>query len=364
MFIVIALLVLSVLVLVHEFGHFYVAKKSGVYVEEFGIGLPPRVWGKKIGETIYSVNALPIGGFVRLHGETTDEKVTDKTRAFLYKPKKVRVAVAMAGIFMNFLLAIFFYSVVNFVTGVPRELGEVKVVEVTQNTPAAEVGLLEGDIVKSVDGNSYKTSNDFVTYVAEKQGQEIKIDVNRNGEGMEFIATPRIDHPTDEGALGVIVSSQELYQPPILQRPFIAIWHGIKDTWYISKLIVAGFASIFTTLSSGQVPKGVAGPVGITALIAGVAKLGVLPLLELSAIISVNLALLNMVPFPPLDGSRVMFVGLEAIFGKRKLPKIEEYSYMVGMAILLVLMVLLSANEIPKLLKAGSFDAFINSILK
>ena len=133
--IIVFILVLSVLVIVHELGHFIVARKSGVKVEEFGFGLPPRIWGKKVGETLYSINALPFGGFVKLHGELNDNDVVDKSRAFINKSKKVKTAVIIAGVIMNFLLGIVAFAIVYSFSGIPRETGEVKILEISTNSP-------------------------------------------------------------------------------------------------------------------------------------------------------------------------------------------------------------------------------------
>jgi regulator of sigma E protease len=145
-----ALIVLSILVIVHELGHFFAAKKSGVLVEEFGIGLPPRAWGKKIGETIYSINWIPLGGFVKLHGEVGEEKIKYPNRAYVNKGALTRIWIALAGVLMNLLFAILCFSIVYTVTGIPksRETGQVRIEEVISGSPSEEVGLAAGDIVQ------------------------------------------------------------------------------------------------------------------------------------------------------------------------------------------------------------------------
>src|ERR1035437_773871 len=148
--ILIFLLVLSILVLVHELGHFLVAKHAGIKVEEFGFGLPPRLIGKKIGETIYSINALPFGGFVRLYGEQDEEGVKNFKRSFLHKSKKTRASVVIAGVIMNFILAIVAFAIVYFFTGIPRDTGKLSVIDVSPSSPAQTAGIVVGDVITKI----------------------------------------------------------------------------------------------------------------------------------------------------------------------------------------------------------------------
>lgn len=361
---IVALIVLSILVLVHEFGHFVAARLSGVWVEEFGIGLPPRVWGKKIGKTIYSVNALPIGGFVRLHGEASDEKVTKPDEAFVNKSKLARIFVAVAGVAMNFVLAIIFFAIIANYTGIARG---VLVLEVSPDSPASAAGIVEKDKILKIADKEIGYTEDFQTIIAGLKGREVTIQVEHEVKGKVIqenkTAVIRGEN-SSEGLLGVVFSPSELYYPPVWQRPIVLGMYGVTKTIKVSGEIVDGLVSLVGQLSGGVVPKGVAGPVGVTAFIAEVAKLGILPLMEFSAVISINLALINLVPFPPLDGSRVVFVLLESIIGKRVLPRIESMMHTAGMIILLFLMLIVTAGEIPKLLTAGSLSKFVESLLQ
>ena len=173
--ILIFLLILSILILVHEFGHFIMARRAGIWVEEFGFGLPPRLIGKKIGETIYSINWLPFGGFVRLHGEQEEEGITQKNRAFLYKSKKVRTSIVIAGVVMNFILAIVAFAIVYSFSGIPRDTHQVKIVDVSAGSPAQISGLVVGDIIKSVDGKNLTTVDSFISQVNSDKGKIAKI---------------------------------------------------------------------------------------------------------------------------------------------------------------------------------------------
>ncbi|MFH1863736.1 MAG: site-2 protease family protein, partial [bacterium] len=169
--ILVFLLVLSILILVHEFGHFIMARKFGVWVEEFGFGLPPRIIGKKIGETLYSLNLLPFGGFVKLHGEDSEEKIKNPKRAFINKSKKKRLVIIVAGVVMNFLLAIICFGIVYSFSGIPRDTKNVKVVEVIAGSPAQTAGLIVGDIVKKVGKIDVVKVSEFVKLVEESKGK-------------------------------------------------------------------------------------------------------------------------------------------------------------------------------------------------
>lgn len=261
--ILIFLLVLSILILVHEFGHFIMARRAGIWVEEFGFGLPPRAIGKKIGETIYSLNWLPFGGFVRLHGEQEEEGITNKSRAFLYLNKRTRISIVVAGVIMNFLLAIVAFAIVYSFSGIPRDTHQVKIVDVASGSPAEVSGLVVGDIIRSVDGKSLSNVDAFITEVNLDKGKTAKLSIDRNGTLLQINTSPRLNPPAGEGALGVTITSTEIYYPPVWQRPFYGIYYGFKEAWFWGQTIVVGLWTIIMQLFKGQAPQGVSGPVGI-----------------------------------------------------------------------------------------------------
>jgi regulator of sigma E protease len=362
--ILLSLLVLSILIIGHELGHFFAAKKAGVWVEEFGIGLPPRIWGKKIGETIYSVNWLPFGGFVRLHGENYDDDIKKPRGAFLNKSKKARALIITAGVVMNFVLAILAFFIVYLFTGIPRQTDKVKVIEVSAGSPAQEAGLLPGDVITKIGTQDVLTTESFVSLVEEKKGSEISITVDRDSSPLEVKLTPRIEHPKDEGPLGVVISSTEIYYPPLWQRPFLGIYNGFKEALFWGQTILVSLVSIIGGLFKGNIPQDVAGPVGIFAITNEAAKVGVLALINFVGIFSVNLAILNILPFPALDGGRLLFIAIEALIGKRVLPKVESALHAAGMVILIILLIALTFSDLKRLIVFGGLSGFLQSFVK
>ena len=362
------LLVLSVLVLVHELGHFLVARKAGIWVEEFGFGIPPRIFSKKIGETIYSINLLPFGGFVKLYGESGGKTLKLPKKAFINKSKKVRFVIIIAGVVMNFILGILAFATVYSISGIPQESQNVKVIDIVAGSPAHEAGILTGDIVRSVEGEKVSSVEQFITIVEKNKGKRILLSVDRvvaeKVGTNEIYITPRVEHSENEGPLGVVITSVEIYFPPIWQRPFIGIYYGFGEAVFWGKTVVDGLAKTFVMLFRGQVPRDLAGPVGIFAITSHAASVGTLALINFVGILSVNLAILNILPFPALDGGRLAFLFLEKAIGRKVLPRIEAAVHTVGMIILLSLLLAITAQDIQRLIANGGINGFIDSILK
>lgn len=366
--ILIFLLALSILILVHELGHFLTAKKMGIKVEEFGFGIPPRLIGKKIGETIYSLNWLPFGGFVRLHGENSEADITDPKRAFLNKSKKARTLVVIAGVVMNFILATVAFAIVYSFSGVPKDTGKLKIIDVTAGTPAQVAGIVVGDIVTKIGKDEVTSSDDFIAKTAALKGKKTVFEVQRklNNEisTIKISLTPRENPPAGEGPIGVTISTMEIYYPPVLLRPFYGIYYGFKEAIYWGSAIGTGLWGLISGLFMGVVPKDVSGPVGIFAVTTEAAKSGILTLINFIGILSVNLAILNILPFPALDGGRLLFIGIEAVTKKRVPSKVEGAIHSIGMIILLVLMLAITIGDIRRLITFGGIQGFINSMVK
>lgn len=346
------LLVLSVLVLVHEFGHFLAAKKAGIKVEEFGLGYPPRLFGKKFRGTIYSLNWLPFGGFVRLYGEQTDKKIKSQT-AFCQKNKKTRSLVLLAGVFFNFLLAIVVFAIVYSFSGIPTKTDKIKILGVIPGSPAAQSGLKENDTVLKVGDKTLEDSQAFIDLIEEGKGQELLLTVEREKEGKLLLwVVPRENPPEQEGPLGVIISDMEMKKYPLWQMPFRGIVEGSKEALAWLVLIVKALAGMFFNLfAKGIIPKDVAGPVGIFQVTGLVAQTGFLNVLQFIGILSINLAVVNLLPLPALDGGRLLYILIyEGLFRRKSNLAIESIVNTIGIVFLFCLIILITFNDVKRLI--------------
>lgn len=358
--IIIFIIILTVLVLVHEAGHFFVARRAGIKVEEFGIGLPPKIWGKKYGETEYTINALPIGGFVRMHGETPDGvsiqsseegSQLEPDRTFMSKSKTARAAVLLAGVTANLLLAMVIFTIV-FSVGLPKFAAEPVIGEVAEGSPAQDAGLEEGQIITGLNGTSYyEVEPSFSQAIIDQAGQEVTIAVeNPDGSTEEVSLTPRQDPPAGQGAIGVRFEPGETFVLETERYPIHTAWlEGTKQSLEYAWLILTalgGMAGDFA--STGQAPSDVAGPVGIASIVGDYKDLGVIPVMYIAAIFSINLAVINVLPFPALDGGRLVFVIAEAIMRRKPNPEFERWAHTIGMVVLLGLILLITVSDISK----------------
>jgi len=352
----VSLFVLSLLVFVHELGHFLVAKRVGIEVEEFGLGIPPRMVGKKIGQTIYSLNWIPFGGFVKIYGmeETKDQRPKTKDRkSFLAKSKKVRAAVLLAGIFMNFFLGVLAFSLIYSFLGIPKKQGFVKVVGVSKSSPAEKAGIKEGDIIIKLKAQSskLKANKEFVEIINENLGKEIELELDRQGVILAVLVVPREKPAEGEGPLGVVIADAEIVQPVFWQRPFLSLWWGMKEAVGWATMVFFGVCQMIYELGfKGIVPKDITGPVGIVQIASGVARAGIFAFLQFIGALSVNLSVLNFLPIPALDGGRLLFLGIEVITGRKPRPKFEKWVHLAGMIILLLLMMMITFRDVQRLL--------------
>jgi regulator of sigma E protease len=338
------IVILLVLILTHEFGHFITAKLFKIKVEEFGIFLPPRIAGFKYGETIYSVNWLPIGGFVKLSGEE-DPKAPGSLAG---KSILVRLITLGAGSLMNLLLPFLLLSVA-FMVPHPEDSGQLKVEEVAANSPAAIAGIQVNDIILSVNGQLMSSIDDYSKLIQENLGKEIIVDIKRSdGITAEVTLTPRSQPPEGEGATGVVITTVVMKSYPFWQ----AIPRGIGFYWDI---LVALKNGIVQTIK-GTVPFEVAGPVGIASMVGEVARSGFYSLLVLTSLISINLGIVNIFPVPSLDGGRIFFVLLEWIrHGKRVSPRTEQLVHSIGFMLLIALALLVTYHDIVRIIRGESF---------
>ncbi len=362
------LIVFTVIILVHEMGHFLMARKAGIKVEEFGFGYPPRAFAKKIDKTILSLNWLPFGGFVRLLGEDSKEgykkKGKDYKEAFWYKSKKQRAIVIISGVVANFLLAIVCFSIVYSFLGIPIDTNRVNIVGVLPETPAEVVGLKENDIVLEIDDKEIEDLDHFIALIDEKKGEEVTLLIAREGDNLSFKIEPRENPPEDEGSLGVIVTEIEIKKYPLWQMPFRGTVEGFKAAITLVGLVVSGLGNmLFNLFTQGQVPTGVAGPVGIMHMTGIVAHSGVIAVLQFTGLISVNLAIINILPFPALDGGRLVFIIYEAITKRRPKASFEAWTNAAGMALLIVLLVLVTVNDVKRIFISSDLFEKIKAIL-
>jgi regulator of sigma E protease len=371
------IIIISILVFVHEFGHFLVAKKAGMKIEEFGFGYPPRVWGKRVGETIYSINALPIGGFVKILGEELGEEVAkeDEKKTFYSQSKKARTAVLLAGVLMNFLLAVIAFSIIYTQIGIPTKTDWVSIVGVTENSPAALAGIKEEDIVVKVDGQEIKDNDSFIRLTNEKAGEKMIIEIRRKKDnpcqekvlggvpGMEISCqngnllisvVPRENPPEGEGALGVVISQMEMKFYPFWQMPIRGSVEGFKEAFAWIRLVLEFVVGMVGRLFAGELPRDVAGPVGIFQITGQAVEGGWLAILQFLGILSVNLMVLNILPFPALDGGRLVFIGYEAVTGRRPKPSIERWINTFGMVALLLLLFLVTVNDVARIINTSN----------
>lgn len=346
--------VLGLLVFVHELGHFAVAKWAGIRVEEFGFGYPPRMLTLfKKGETTYTLNWLPLGGFVRMVGEN-GEDATDPS-SFASKGKLWRAAVLIAGSAMNLILPIFLFMIVAMI-GVPEgePTGRVEILGIEPNSPAAEAGLASGDEVLYVGGQRIMSVGQLQGLVQRFEGREVIVEVERAGEPLELTLTPRRLAEGDSVKIGVAIYDQ---REMVRYDPLRALAFGVERTGRLFVLMLQGFADIIGGLFSGQGESAaLTGPLGIMQATGEVAKTGRLEnLLNFAAFLSINIAIINLLPIPALDGGRLIFVLLEALRGgKRISPEREGMVHLVGMMLLLGLMVFISIIDIQRLLGGGS----------
>jgi len=384
--------ILGVLVFVHELGHFLTAIRNGIRAEEFGFGFPPRIfgfqkyskgnkkkwrliWGRYDGDdeqeisdhkekqnkgyasgTIYSLNWIPLGGFVRIKGENGDKG--NESDSFAAKQPWVRIKVLIAGVLMNFLLAWVLFSVI-LTFGAPESIdpdspvdgAKIMISYIQPGSPAEKMGLQVGDeILKNQPTFMVGNLSDIKSYIDANRGQEIKILVKKEGRLKEISGVPRQEVSDNEGALGIGYDLIVTKKYPWYQ----AIWNGLVWMANLTWIILTTFAGIIANLFAGKkAGVEVAGPTGIYLLTKQVAAMGFIYILQLAAILSVNLGIINALPIPALDGGRILFILIEKIKGRPISQKIEQAFHTVSFILLILLMVIITIfSDIPKIMQS------------
>lgn len=357
------IVILGILVFVHELGHFVVARRNGIKAEEFGFGFPPRIFGvvkdDKTGKyvfvrgskevvsknTIYSLNWFPIGGFVKIKGEDGDGKRDEDS--FASKSAWTRIKVLIAGVAMNFILAWVLLSITFMlgsyedVTGQNVQGSKILIESIEKGSPAETMGLKIGDaILRSGDGEVFSSVSDVQKYISENKGKEITLVVDRGKGEQAFAGTPRQQVAPGQGSLGIA----GLGEVVVVKYPFFkALWRGLVEIGNMFVAVFAVFAKLFQGQESGIE---VMGPVKLAVFTGQIIPLGFVFLLRFVAIFSVNLGIINALPFPALDGGRILFILIEKIKGSPVSQKVEQFFHTVGLLLLMFLMVFITIREV------------------
>ncbi len=367
MSVLIFIIILVILILVHELGHFLAAKWAKVRVDEFGVGFPPKLfgWKPKNSETEYTINAIPFGGFVKIFGEdpNNEEVVSghDKERSLLSKPRIVQAWVMFAGVFFNFLLAWILISA-GFMSGLPSpvssapagtvvENAKLVVTSVQEDAPAHTAGLRVGDEIVAITTNTdvlQEPNPETVSEFIKAHGnEELAVLYKRGSEQGTVFVTPSEGVLEGRPAIGISMDTIGILQLPIHQ----AFWEGAKTTIALTIAITAGFYDLIRDSIMGTADLGsIRGPVGIVGLVGDAADFGFIYLLGFTAFISINLAVINLIPFPALDGGRILFLAIEGIIRRPIKPIIAQWANAIGFFILIALMFIVTYNDIARLI--------------
>ncbi len=346
--IILFILFLGILIFVHELGHFLFAKILKVGVEEFGIGFPPRIFSKKIGETVYSLNLIFFGGYVKLRGE---DNINDPY-GFLNQPAYKKVLITLGGVIFNLIFAYFVFSI-GYLYGLPEFAGEIKnmtVVQVSSGSPAEKAGIKIGDIILYFKYNDQlieiKDLKNVKEVLKDYIGKELKVGILRGKEKFEVNLIPEIKDSI--GPLGIAFSSLTLVKKPFPSN----FYYGLTKTYDVTKNLLIAFKEFFIRLfKEVRIAKEVVGPLGIYDIYAQMKTLGISYVLHFMALISLNLVLINILPFPALDGGRFVIYFGELIAGRRMPFRIENLINTIGVVILLILALIITIKDIYNKIK-------------
>ena len=360
--------ILLLLILVHEFGHFIIAKKAGIRVDEFGIGFPPKAKTlAKKGDTEYTLNWLPFGGFVRIFGETPNEESLhgpDSARSFVHKPKYIQAAVLLGGVFFNMILAWFLLSLMFFIgtdiaiTEQERTIAtDIRLVvsSVLPDSPAADVGLVPGDTILGMESEGDTlgvfTPEAAVTFIAKHDTDSISLTIDRGEDNLSYTVTPEqdvIEEEPERRVLGISMGSVGFLQ---YTNPLTALKEGGKFTIDMTRLVWSGLVGLFGSIFVFDADfSDVAGPIGIVSVVGEAAQIGLTSLIFLTAVISINLAIINALPIPALDGGRLLFLIIETIKGSPIKPEIANTIHAVFFGLLILLILVVSYFDVARLL--------------
>ncbi len=328
MTIIYAIIIFCLLIIVHEFGHFIAAKACGVKVNEFSIGMGPAFFKRQKGETLYSLRIFPIGGFCAMEGEDED---SDDERAFNRKPAWQRAIVLAAGALMNLITAVILMIIIAFWSGQATTVID----QVLDDSPAYEAGLETGDEIIDINGSEINEWNDIIGVIGESREETASITVIRDGKEETLTSSMEYDEEAGRYKIGIT---------PVIEHNVIAsVGAGIRNTGDMTVMMYDIIKKLFT----GEVStKELSGPVGIVYAVSDTAKAGIIYVVYLAALLSLNLAIMNMLPFPALDGGRLLFLIIRKITGKRVTDEMEGKIHFIGIVLLMLLMVYVTWNDI------------------
>ena len=332
-----AIFVFGVLVTVHEFGHFITAKMTGMRVDEFAIGFGPKIYQQKDGETLYSLRAIPLGGYNKIAGMDPDDPV--EPNAFNSKPIPARMLVILAGALMNFILPIILFSGIFMVEGRMQLVNEPVLGTVVDEMAAARAGLKAGDRIVTIDGQNVETWTDVVLNLRKAGTEEVTLTAERNGVLQTYKMTPMFDKDAGRPLIGV---------SPKFSKESLGFFGSIKEGFIYTKNIGLSMVSGLYRIVSGNAPADVAGPIGVAQMAGQVAEKGLLPLMNFVAFLSINLGVINLLPLPALDGGHFVLLLLEALRGKPLGGKAMTNIQMVGVALILALTVFSTFKDITR----------------
>lgn len=370
---IIFIIILGVLIFVHELGHFVTARRNGVKADEFGFGFPPRmagffqdettkkykfVWGNKdikSDNTVYSINWIPLGGFVKIRGE--DGSGSGEASSFASKKAWPRIKILAAGVIMNFVLAWILLSL-SLMIGAPEmvssgdqnaDKAKIQIDSVVSGSPAEKAGIKIGDeIIKENASAGFATVTDVQNFIKENKGKEIALNLRRGDEIVNIKVVPRENVPEGEGALGISMAQTNIVSYPIHK----ALWMGAVEVYQITIAILVALGGIIMSLFAGKgVGADVSGPIGIAILTKQVASLGMTYILRFAALLSINLGIINMLPIPALDGGRILFILIEKIKGSPVSQETEQKFHTIGFILLILLMILVTLRDVVKIIK-------------
>ncbi|MFH1611504.1 MAG: RIP metalloprotease RseP [Patescibacteria group bacterium] len=358
--VILFLLVLSVLVLAHEWGHFITARKLGVKVEEFGLGYPPRVfsWISKKTGVRWSLNAIPIGGFVKLEGENNDG-CTKSAESFCAKPIWKRFIILFAGVFMNMVVAALFFTIAlgfgvsliveGYSGNATIENQKLEITQVLAGSPAEQAGLIAGDTVLEINDQVFAVGGDVHNYLS-NLGENAVVDfsIDRNGEALDISVVPSYITEIDNIGLGLAI-----YQTGIVHYPWymLPVKGAVMTWWYGQEICIGLYNMIASALTGHGLGVEVSGPIGIAVMTGQAAQMGFVYLLQFGAILSINLAILNILPIPALDGGRILFLFIEAVARRPVNGKVEAVIHNIGFLILMLIVVLVTYKDVLGLFK-------------